>query len=203
MAKHRLMLQSAGVAEQIVRLTKPVVAAVHGFAVGAGLSMAIGCDVTVAEVGTTFRMGFRDVAITPDMGAHHFLSEALGVRRAKELIWSGGGFTAEEGVAWGLLNRAVPEGQALAAAREEAIALAAGPRHAIAFTKAVLAGAQAEQLRQVLDAEAWASALLRTTADHREGVGAAAGQASARLRAGLKAQVGTGSPKTRCAVPDR
>ncbi len=169
-AKHHVVVTSAAVTQHIARLPKPVVGAIHGFAVGAGLSMAISCDVTVAEIGTRFRMGFRDVALTPDMGAHYFLAEALGVRRAKEMIWSGGGFTAEEGVALGLLNKVVPDGEAVAAAVDEAAALAAGPRTAIAYTKAVLAGYQADQLRQVLEAEGWTSAMLRTTADHREAI---------------------------------
>jgi 2-(1,2-epoxy-1,2-dihydrophenyl)acetyl-CoA isomerase len=171
-AKRALLGRSGAVIQRITGIGTPVVGAIHGFAVGAGISLAAACDVTVADVGTRMRMGFRDVAITPDMGAHHFLAQALGVRRAKELIWSGGEFTATEAMDWGLVNRVVPDGEALDAALDEAERLAAGPRAAIAYTKLVLAGADADRLRQVVDAEAWASALLRATGDHHEAVAA-------------------------------
>jgi 2-(1,2-epoxy-1,2-dihydrophenyl)acetyl-CoA isomerase len=171
-AKRQQLVRDTRVVQQIVGMGTPVLAAVHGFAVGAGLSLALSCDFAVVETGTRIRVGFRDLALPPDYGGHHFLVQGLGVWRAKHLIWSGGGLTAEEGVALGLFHRAVPEGRALEVAVEEAAALAAGPRQAIAYTKAVLAAAHAEQLRMVLDAEAWASGAVRSTADHQEAVAA-------------------------------
>lgn len=171
-AKHRRLQELGSVAKLVVELPVPIVAAVHGFAVGAGLSLALASDVTIVEESTTLRLGFLDMAITPDMGGHHFLVEALGVRRAKELIWSGASFTAEQAVEWGLVNRCVSDGTALEAALEAATRIASGPRHAIAYTKAILAGVQADQLRRILDDEAWASAMLRNTADHVEAAAA-------------------------------
>lgn len=168
--KHKTMDACSVVAQRIVHTTKPIIGAVHGFAAGAGLSITLACDVTIAEESTRFRLAFRDVGLTPDVGAHHFLAEAIGIRRAKELIWKGGQYSAAEALAWGLVNRVVPDGEALKAAMEEAAELAAGPRTTISYSKQIFSEMQAAQLRQVVAAEAWASALLRTTNDHAEAI---------------------------------
>jgi 2-(1,2-epoxy-1,2-dihydrophenyl)acetyl-CoA isomerase len=161
---------AARVVERLLRMPKPIIAAVHGFAAGAGLSLAFGCDLTIAEVSTRFRLAFGSLAIIPDLGAHFFLVEALGVRRATELIWSDADFTATQAFEWGLLNAVVPAGEAFPETMRRATALAAGPRRAIEYTKAIITGSRLEHLRRTMAEEALASTLLRSTPDHAEGL---------------------------------
>jgi 2-(1,2-epoxy-1,2-dihydrophenyl)acetyl-CoA isomerase len=168
--KLRSMTRTGRLVELLVTLQVPIVAAVHGYAAGAGVSLALACDLVVIESDTTLRLAFRNVGLVPDMGLHDFLAERVGPWRAKELIWSGATFSADDAKEWGLVNRVVEPGEALATAGAVATELAAGPRHAIRYTKQVLAQAQLERLRGVLAAEATASSMLRATADHREGV---------------------------------
>lgn len=163
---------AARVIERLLRMPKPVIAAVHGFAAGAGLSLAFGCDLTIAEESTRFRLAFGNLAIIPDLGAHFFLIEALGVRRAIDLIWSDADFTPAQALEWGLLSAVVPAGQAFPEAMRRAAALATGPRRAIEYTKAIIASSRLEQLRRIMTEEAFASTLLRSTPDHAEGLAA-------------------------------
>jgi 2-(1,2-epoxy-1,2-dihydrophenyl)acetyl-CoA isomerase len=171
-ARHDTLELAARVIERVVRMPKPVISAVHGFAAGAGLSLAFGADAAIAEAPTRFRLAFGDLAIIPDLGAHHFLIEALGVRRATELIWSGEDFTAAEAFGWGLVNAVVPVGEAFGEAMARATALAAKPRRAIASSKSIITNTRLGQLQRVLAEEALSSALLRSTADHSEALAA-------------------------------
>jgi 2-(1,2-epoxy-1,2-dihydrophenyl)acetyl-CoA isomerase len=165
--------RTARMVEMLVSLQTPVVAAVHGYAVGAGISLALACDLVVAARDTRFRLGFRDLGLIPDMGLHHHLVEAVGPWRAKELIWTGASFTADDAHEWGFVNRVVDAADVQDVATGIARDLADGPRFAISYTKRVVAEAHAAQLRAVLAAEGSASSLLRTTNDYSEGVAAA------------------------------
>jgi 2-(1,2-epoxy-1,2-dihydrophenyl)acetyl-CoA isomerase len=170
--RHDTLLLSGRIIEHMVRLRKPLIASVHGFLAGAGLSLALACDITVVEATTRIRPAFGDLAIIPDLGAHHFLVEAMGMRRATELIFSGSDFTPADALEWGLVNAVVPEGEAFASVMARAERLAARPRWAITYSKAILAETRAERLGQIMVAEGWASTVLRSTADHQEGLAA-------------------------------
>lgn len=170
--KVRSITKMARFVEVFVTIQTPVVVAVHGYCVGAGVSLAFASDVIVADEDTRFRMAFRDIGLLPDMGAHHFLAQAVGVWRAKQMIWSGASFTAADAQGWGVVAQVTAPGEARKVATEIATDLAAGPRHAIAYTKTVLAQAHLDQLRAVLNTEGYASSVLRSTADHAEGLAA-------------------------------
>jgi len=170
--RHDTLLLSGRIVEHMVRLRKPLIAAVHGFAAGAGLSLAFACDITIVGETTRIRPAFGDLAILPDLGAHYFLVEAMGVRRATELIFSGQDFTPAEALNWGLVNAVVPESEVFDRAMARAEELAARPRWAITYSKAILADMRAERLRRIMVEEGWASTVLRSTADHQEGLAA-------------------------------
>jgi 2-(1,2-epoxy-1,2-dihydrophenyl)acetyl-CoA isomerase len=170
--RHDTLLLSGRIIEHMVRMPKPLIGAVHGFLAGAGLSLAFACDITIVEVTTRIRPAFGDLAIIPDLGAHHFLVEAMGVRRATELIFAGTDFTAADALSWGLVNAVVPEGEAFAGAMARAEELAARPRWAITYSKSILADMRVERLRRVMIEEGWASTVLRSTGDHQEGLAA-------------------------------
>jgi 2-(1,2-epoxy-1,2-dihydrophenyl)acetyl-CoA isomerase len=142
----------------------PVVAAINGPCVGAGLGFALACDLRVAAAGASFSTAFTGIGLTADSGLSASLAHAVGVSRA--LVLLGEGFTAEDAQAWGLVRTVVPADEVLGAALELAGRLAAGPTRAYAeVRKAVRYGATAH-LDDVLAAEALAQARLAATADH-------------------------------------
>jgi enoyl-CoA hydratase/carnithine racemase len=106
------------------RLGKPSIAAVGGAARGAGMTIAIGCDLLVAERGATFGYPEIDVGLIPAIHFAH-LHRIVGRHRAFDLLFTGRSFDAGEAAALGLVNRVVDEGQALSGARALAAVLAA------------------------------------------------------------------------------
>lgn len=150
----------------------PVVAAINGPCVGAGLGFALACDLRVAAAGASFSTAFTGIGLTADSGLSASLAHAVGVPRALELLLLGESFTAEEAQAWGLVRAVVPGDEVLASALELARRLAAGPTKAYAeVRRAVRYGATAP-LDDVLAAEARAQARLAATADHVQAVAA-------------------------------
>lgn len=90
------------------RCTRPVIAEVHGYAFGSGLEMALGCDLIVAAEGTIFGLIETLRGAIPAGGGTQLLPRLVGLMRARELIFTGRRFTAEEAAAWGMLNEVVP-----------------------------------------------------------------------------------------------
>jgi len=99
----------------------PVIAAIEGYCLGGGLEIASSCDYRIAGAGALF--GLPEVALgaLPSWGGTVRLPRIVGVARARELVLFGRRLTAEEALAWGLVNRVVPEGEAFAAARSLAV----------------------------------------------------------------------------------
>ncbi|MGH7269960.1 MAG: enoyl-CoA hydratase-related protein [Polyangiaceae bacterium] len=91
--------------------TKPIVAAVNGFALGGGLELALACDLRVAAAGATFGLPETSLGIIPGAGGTQRLARLIGAGRAKEMILLGRRIGAEEALAWGLVNRVTPTGQ--------------------------------------------------------------------------------------------
>jgi len=153
------------IARAIVAADVPVVAAVNGAAVGAGLGIALSCDLVLLAENATFSSGFGSVGLVPDTGASWFLARRLGYVRAFEFTTSGQRLTAAEAVDLGLANAVVPAGSVLADAIERATALAAGPRLAFALTKRALRGAE-DGLDEALDREARFQGLAARDPEH-------------------------------------
>lgn len=106
---------------------RPVIAQVHGHAIGSGLEMAIGCDIVIAAAGTSMGLIETRVGAIPGGGATQLLPRLIGSARAKELIFTGRRFRAEDALEWGLVSRVVPEAELADAVTELAreIALSA------------------------------------------------------------------------------
>ncbi|QFZ16769.1 enoyl-CoA hydratase-related protein [Saccharothrix syringae] len=154
----------------IVGMPKPVVAAVNGTAAGAGASLAYACDLRVAAAGAKFLMAFANVGLTADSGASWTLPRLIGHGRAMEMMLLAQPVGAEEALRVGMVNRVVPDGEALTAALELAARLAAGPTTAYAKIKEAMAFSG--ELAAALDVEARTQAEAGATADHREAVAA-------------------------------
>ena len=154
----------------LANIEKPVVASVRGAVAGIGWSMALACDAVIASETARFTQVFRHVGLVPDGGAIYFLTQHLGVQRAKELVYSGRRIDAHEAHAMGLVNRVVPDEQLDTVAFDYARELAGGPTFALGVAKKMFKLMYQPDLETLLDAEAWAQGLTLLTEDHAEGV---------------------------------
>ena len=155
---------------QLRHMAKPVVAAVHGAAAGVGLSLVLAADLALAAEGTQFGCGYIHLGTSPDGGMTATLPRIVGLKRAAELTLLGERFDAARALELGIVNRVVPAASLLAEARALAARLAAGPSHAYARTKALLAASAAAGLSAQLDRETESFADCAATADFVEGV---------------------------------
>ncbi|GAA4910486.1 short chain enoyl-CoA hydratase /enoyl-CoA hydratase [Actinomycetospora succinea] len=132
----------------------PVVAAVNGAAVGAGMGLALACDVVLVGRGASMSCAFGRMALVPDSGVAWALARQVGHARAFDLARTGRRVDAEEALALGLATRVVDDAELAATAASEAAALAAGPTTSLALTKRLLRAAADLPLDAVLDREA-------------------------------------------------
>jgi enoyl-CoA hydratase/carnithine racemase len=143
----------------------PIVAAVEGWCVGAGLSMACACDTIVAAEDARFAAGFNKVGLMADLGLPFTLPARVGIGRARQILLYGTQFDAKHAAEIGLVDRVAPKGQALAMALELAKFLAAQAPLPIALTKRILA----EGLDRALEQEQHFQTACFLSADHAEG----------------------------------
>jgi 2-(1,2-epoxy-1,2-dihydrophenyl)acetyl-CoA isomerase len=151
----------------IVTMPKPVVAALHGTAAGAGAALALACDLRIAGRGASLLMAFARVGLGPDSGSSWTLQRLAGPGRAAEMLLLAEPVTADQALAAGLVTSVVDDGEVMAAAQELAARLAAGPTAAYAATKAALAYSASHDLTESLANEARLQEALGQTADHR------------------------------------
>jgi 2-(1,2-epoxy-1,2-dihydrophenyl)acetyl-CoA isomerase len=158
--------------EAMVVVPKPVVAAVNGAAVGAGLALALACDIVVATESAKFGLLFSLRGLVPDSGATYFVTQQIGRYRAKRWALTGELISAAQAAAWGLVSDVWPDDEFAERTRKLCDELAAGPTAALAMTKRLINQAGSADLSSALEAEALAQAVATSTADHQEGVAA-------------------------------
>jgi enoyl-CoA hydratase/carnithine racemase len=151
---------------------KPVIAAVEGGAAGAGMSLALACDMVVAAENAFFTMAYVKVGLSPDGGATAFLSEFLSRQQMMELCLLGERIPAERLHALGAVNRLVGKGTALAEALKLAERIAGGPANAAARIKRLCTHAGHASLDQQLDLEAQLMAESQGDDEAQEGINA-------------------------------
>src|SRR5438093_10143835 len=149
---------------------KPVVAALNGTAAGAGLSLALACDLRIAAAGAQLIVVFVRVGLVPDAGSLFFLTRMLGLSKATELAMTGDPFTAEEGKRLGVISAVVPAEQLMPAAVARANELAAGPRRTYALIKRGIERALGRDLEQVMELESQLQAVAAATPDAQEAI---------------------------------
>jgi 2-(1,2-epoxy-1,2-dihydrophenyl)acetyl-CoA isomerase len=165
-------------------LPKPVIAAVNGVAAGAGMSLALACDLRLMSDGASFTLAFSKIGLIPDAGANFNLPRLVGLARALELAWTSRRVGAEEALRIGLVNQVVP---AEALAQETAAlasSLARGPRDAIAMTKQAMIAGDERSLDEVLALEAQLQSRLAGSPDFVEGLSAFLEKREARFGRG-------------------
>lgn len=160
------------IAQRLANLPKPVVAAVHGMAAGAGASLAFLADFRIGGPNTAFLMAFANVGLAGDTGVAWSLPRLVGHARAIEMMMLAEPVAAPRAHELGLLNRLVDDGLVADTARELAARLAAGPTVAYGAIKRQLSIGDAGTLSDALAAEAQAQAICGATADHRNATAA-------------------------------
>jgi 2-(1,2-epoxy-1,2-dihydrophenyl)acetyl-CoA isomerase len=156
----------------IARLPQPTIAKVRGVAVGAGLNLALVCDLVVAAEGSRFSEIFAKRGLSLDFGGSWILPRLVGMHRAKELALLAHIIDAKEAEAIGLVNRVLPEAELDAFVDGWAAELAAGPPIALAMTKRMLNNSFNVTLEEALDDEGVAQTVNLGSADNREAVSA-------------------------------
>jgi len=149
---------------------KPIIAAVNGPAVGAGMNLALACDMRLASTTARFGQTFVKRGLHVDWGGTYLLPRLVGMAKACELIFTGEMISAAEAHRLGLLNQLVAPEQLMPATYELAQKIAAGPPIAIRLAKRALYHNQDADLRAALEFETFAQNVCRDTEDAREGI---------------------------------
>lgn len=150
----------------------PVIAAVNGPAIGAGLDLACMCDIRIASDQASFAESFVKLGIIPGDGGAWLLPRIVGLSRAAEMSFTGMTLDAATALQWDLVSRVVPHADLMAAAQELALRIAANPPHAVRLTKRLLREALHTRLDTLLELSAVFQTLSHQSADHREAVAA-------------------------------
>jgi enoyl-CoA hydratase/carnithine racemase len=149
---------------------KPVVAAVNGPAAGAGMNLALACDMRIASTAAKFSQAFVKRGLTPDWGGSWFLPRLVGTAKAAELIFTGDSIDADEALRLGIVNAVVAPETLMAETWKLAGKIAAGPPVAIQLAKRAIYHNQDVDLRGGLEFESFAQGICRQTEDSKEGV---------------------------------
>lgn len=149
-------------------MPKPTIAMINGAAAGAGLALALACDLRIAAASVRLVTAFVRVGYSGDFGGSFFLTRLAGTARARELYFTGRTVAAEEALSLGLVNRVVPDQELAAATTDLARSLAQGPAVALGLMKRNLNCAETGSLSELLDMEAAHQVETGRTEDHRE-----------------------------------
>ena len=149
-------------------LPKPVVAQVDGAAAGAGLSIALACDLRVASASVKITTAFAKVGLSGDYGGTYYLTKMLGSAKARELYLMSPVLSGQEALALGMVTKVVPDAEVDAAAHELAMSLAQGPSVTLGYIKRNINNAETMSLEACFDGEAIHHSRSGETDDHKE-----------------------------------
>ncbi len=167
-AIHRQRVNQRATAGKLFKMPKPTIASLPGAAAGAGLSLALACDLRIMASDAIMTTAFAKVGFSGDYGGTYFLTQLVGSAKARELYYLSGRVSAEEALRLGLTNWVSPPEQLAEKTREIAMELARGPTVAFRYMKENLNRAMAGQVDDCLDLEATHHVHCGQTADHRE-----------------------------------
>ena len=170
--KVRSLRRSMETARLLHEMPKPTIAAIPGAAAGAGLSLALACDLRIAAETAKITTAFARVAYSGDFGGSWFLSKIVGTAKARELYYLAPVLSGADAAALGMVNRAVPADALDAAVRETAAALANGPSITLGYMKRNMNAAEYQPLAACLDQEAMHHTRCGMTEDHKEAAAA-------------------------------
>ena len=155
----------------LLRRSKPIVAALHGYAIGVGLTMVLPCDVRIAAEGTKLSIRFIRVGLVPELGSTRLLAQIAGLGHAAEMCLSGRLVDAAEAHQMGLVNQVVPADELFDVALAKAEELASGPTNVALLIKELIALNQSESdLDTVMERETFRIGMARQAPAHAEAV---------------------------------
>ena len=157
---------------RLFNLEVPVIAAVNGHAIGAGLDLACMCDIRIASEKAKFAASFIKVGIIPGDGGAWLLPRIVGMSRAAELAFTGDTVDAQQALALNLVSRVVPHDELTNSARELAVRITQHPSHGVRLTKRLMREAIHARLDALLELSASFQAMCHKTPDHMEAVDA-------------------------------
>ena len=173
-----------GVAGALTAMRKPTIAALPGPAAGAGMAIALACDLRIAASSAFLTTGYANIGLSGDYGIAWLLTRVVGPGRARQLMLTSERITAEAALNIGLVNEVMPAQELSAAALEMAGNLARGPSVALAYIKDNLDEALSIDHGTAIDREADRLLKSRTTSDHKEAVRAFAEKRPPRFTGG-------------------
>jgi len=153
-----------------LKTDKPVIAAINGAAIGAGLAIALSCDIRIASESAKFGSLFILRGLVPDFGTTYYLPRVVGTSKALEFMFTGELFDAAEAARLGIVSRVVPPDELMNAAQELAARIAQQAPIAIELTKRLVYRSMIEDISRHIDWETYAQQLCFGTEDHRESV---------------------------------
>jgi 2-(1,2-epoxy-1,2-dihydrophenyl)acetyl-CoA isomerase len=154
----------------LYNMPKPTIAAVNGYAMGAGLGICLACDLRIASESAKFGTAYAKVGFGGDFGTTWLLTRSVGAAKAKEMFFLSDAIDATEACRLGLVNRVTPADQLTARAGEMASRIAHGPLTSYRYMKANVNQAMDSDMRSLLDREAETHLRCGQTEDHQEGV---------------------------------
>lgn len=166
----RRMLAGGEVVKLIERMRKPVVAAINGAAAGAGMNLALACDIRYAAASAKFAQSFVKIGLVPDWCGHALLPRVVGTARAMELMMTGERIDAEEAHRLGIVNRVFPDAEFGEEVAARVRAIADGPPEALALIKEGVRRCSGASLADTIAFELQAQSSVFLSADAREGM---------------------------------
>jgi 2-(1,2-epoxy-1,2-dihydrophenyl)acetyl-CoA isomerase len=167
-AIHRQRVNQRATAGRLFKMPKPTIAALPGPAAGAGLSLALACDLRIMASNAILTTAFARVGFSGDYGGTYFLTQLVGSAKARELYYLSDRVSADEALRLGIANWVCEPEELAAKTREIALRLARGPTVAYRYMKENLNRAMAGEVDDCLDLEATHHVHCGQTQDHRE-----------------------------------
>lgn len=155
---------------EFTELAIPTIAAVNGYATGAGLCLSLFCDIIFAGERASFGSAFLNVGIVPDLAALYYLPRLMGLQRAKEFVFTGEMLDAKQAYNWGLVNHVVPDNELLLECHKMAGRLAKTSHFALMNAKRLMNAGMDASRDEVLDMEVYAQSLCFMGRDFAEGI---------------------------------
>ncbi|QQE77556.1 enoyl-CoA hydratase/isomerase family protein [Alicyclobacillus sp. SO9] len=157
---------------KMISLRVPLIAAVNGMAAGAGLGLALACDLRLASADAQFTVAFNKIGLVPDSGVSYFLPRLIGLGKAVELTWTSDKISAEEAKQMGIVNQVYATDDFRNSVHQFAEYLASGPVNAFAMTKQLMTKNLESSVPQALENEAKFQGQAGQSDEFREGVAA-------------------------------
>ncbi|MCP4668804.1 MAG: enoyl-CoA hydratase [Deltaproteobacteria bacterium] len=155
---------------ELARMPKPVIAAVNGTAAGAGFSMSLACDMSLAVKGVNFVMAYTDIGLVPDGSSTYFLSRLVGIKKAMEIVYLNEPISADEALRLGLVNHVYSPEDFEKGVASMALRLAQGPTETYGRAKRLLRLGLVETLESQMENERQGIAQSALGPEFREGV---------------------------------